>query len=324
MTTWNDLFEASPADGDEAKYGASKIRELKVAIREREELEHNFAVGVKPFHKAGKCAVFFSGTTTEINALSGMPEGSIAFDTTVGVLQRFNGSTWVTQILAHGQLTDLDVNVHPQYLHLTTVGQTITEDIAVTAGKTIDGRDISDDMSKFESLIKLETSSLALVFDSASKEIRRSVGSFVTDGFAERDIIHTTSADNPGPFQIDTVTATIITVVDVINDAADTSKVLVINVGFEDWSGSYSKNTTYGPETRDCFISAIGDTKTSNTGVLRGFVGITAADTMIQVVHANYSYSVPIGLTFPVRRGSYWKVTSKNTDMSSITRMQVG
>lgn len=323
MTTWDDLFEASPADDDEAKYGAAKMRELKAALSEREELEHNFKTGTKPFHKAGKCAVFYSGTTIEIAALTGMSEGSIAFDTTLGVLQRFDGNAWATQTMSHGKLTDLDADSHPQYLHLTTAGQTITENIAVTAGKTIDGRDISDDMGKLDTLVSLETDSLALVFDSGTKEIRRTAGSFVTDGFAEGDIIRTTSTDNPGPFYVASVTATIITVLEAISDATVTGKVFIMDIGFDDWAETYLANTEYGPEIRDCFISATGITA-EKTNYMRGYIGAASADTLIMTAYADDDDdNRPVGLCMPVKKGMYWKVTYTNITYTDITRMQV-
>ena len=93
--TWDDTFETSPADTDEAKYGATKIRQLKVAVREREELEHNFKAGTQPFHLAGKSSVLYAGTTAQINALSGMAEGAIVFDEDLKSWKRYSGAAWV-------------------------------------------------------------------------------------------------------------------------------------------------------------------------------------------------------------------------------------
>ncbi len=41
--TWIDTFEDVPADGDQIKFGAGKIRDLKEAIRERMQVDHEFA-----------------------------------------------------------------------------------------------------------------------------------------------------------------------------------------------------------------------------------------------------------------------------------------
>lgn len=96
MTTWDAGFEASPADGDEHKYGAQKIRELKAAISERLDLEHNFKAGGQPSHKAGLCAVVYYGTTTQINALSLPIAGGVAYDTTLAVWKVYvQGQGWV-------------------------------------------------------------------------------------------------------------------------------------------------------------------------------------------------------------------------------------
>lgn len=42
-TTWDASFEASPADGDDASLGASKIRQEKLAVRERIAVDHSIA-----------------------------------------------------------------------------------------------------------------------------------------------------------------------------------------------------------------------------------------------------------------------------------------
>jgi hypothetical protein len=144
MTTWNTAFEASPADTDEAKYGANKIRELKTAISERLELEMNFKAGTQPLLKAGICAVLYLGTTTEITALVDMSAGALAWDTDLKQLKRYSGSAWVVLDLDHGSLGGLTDDDHPDYLKLDKAGQTITEDVACDAGIKIDGVDISE------------------------------------------------------------------------------------------------------------------------------------------------------------------------------------
>ena len=78
--TWDANFEASPKDTDEAKYGAEKIRDLKLAISERLELEMNFKTGTQPLIKAGKAAVMFTGTTEEIASLTGMSVNALAWE----------------------------------------------------------------------------------------------------------------------------------------------------------------------------------------------------------------------------------------------------
>jgi len=142
--TWDTAFEAAPSDLDEAKYGATKIRQLKLAISERGELETNWKVGTQPFIKAGKAAVLFLGTTTEINALTGMSAGASAWDTSLKVFKRYSGAAWALLDLDHGQFSGLADDDHPQYLGLTKAGQNIAENLTMNTGKTIDGMDPSD------------------------------------------------------------------------------------------------------------------------------------------------------------------------------------
>lgn len=150
--TWDASFEASPADTDEAKYGATKIRQLKLAISERGELEFNWKAGTQPFVKAGKAAVVFVGTTTEIDALTGMAAGAYAWDTTLKVLKYYSDAGWVVLDIDHGALSGLGDDDHTQYLKLDKAGQTLAENLAVTDGKTIDGRDISVDGALLDTL----------------------------------------------------------------------------------------------------------------------------------------------------------------------------
>ena len=149
--TWDANFEASPKDPDEAKYGAAKIRELKLAISERLELEMNFKTGTQPLIKAGKAAVIYAGTTAEIAALTGMSVGALVWDTAISALRRYSTS-WDVLSARHGALLDLASDDHTQYLHLDKDGQRIQRSVAVTDSKTIDGRDLSVDGAKLDTL----------------------------------------------------------------------------------------------------------------------------------------------------------------------------
>jgi len=177
--TWDTAFEASPADTDEAKYGALKIRQLKVAISERGELELNWKTGTQPFGKAGKLAAVFHGTTTEINALTGMTTNSQAFDTTLNVPKRYTGSEWVAVSIDHGTFAGLSDDDHPQYLNLTKASQTLTENLLVTASKTIDGRDISADGIVLDAL----AAGTAVAFGSWVTKVAATSYLAATDGF---------------------------------------------------------------------------------------------------------------------------------------------
>lgn len=148
--TWDTAFEAAPADGDNASGGAGKFRELKLAISEREDIEHDFKSTGK--HRPGLCAILYVGTTVQIAALTGMPAGGLAWDTTLGVLKYYSGSAWVTVSWDHGLLTGLGDDDHTQYLHLDKEGQTLQHSILVTDLMTIDGRDISVDGATLDAL----------------------------------------------------------------------------------------------------------------------------------------------------------------------------
>jgi hypothetical protein len=63
------------------------------------------------------------------------------------------GDGWVALITTdHGALGGLADDDHPQYLKLNKEGQTLTENLIVTALKTIDGRDVSVDGAKLDTL----------------------------------------------------------------------------------------------------------------------------------------------------------------------------
>lgn len=148
--TWNATFEATPADTDEAKYGANKIRELKTAIQERMDIEHTFSNAATGAHILGRCGILYYGTTAAIAALSSPPAGSLAFDTTLNVIKYANGTAWVTPTLDHGALDGLTDDDHTRYISANKVGQTLEQNLDVTANITIDGRDLSVDGAKLD------------------------------------------------------------------------------------------------------------------------------------------------------------------------------
>ena len=70
-------------------------------LEETLDLEHIFPGVIGPpqtagQHRPGKVSVLFPGTTTEINALTGMSAGAMAFDTTLSVLKQYIGGAWTT------------------------------------------------------------------------------------------------------------------------------------------------------------------------------------------------------------------------------------
>ena len=94
MATWDANFEASPADGDERQYGANKIRELKVSVSDRLELEHNFKANSQPSHKAGIASIAYSGSTANIANLASPGVGGLAWDTTLKAFKIRSANTW--------------------------------------------------------------------------------------------------------------------------------------------------------------------------------------------------------------------------------------
>lgn len=96
--------ETAPAGTDSVSSGDDEIRDLKVAVRERLELEHqdmDSSAAIEAETAAGRhipgiVGVCFSGTTAQINALTGMGEGALAWDTTLSVLKRYSlsGTAW--------------------------------------------------------------------------------------------------------------------------------------------------------------------------------------------------------------------------------------
>lgn len=90
--------ETTPAGSEVKSLGDNRIRELKAQIRERLTTEHSTITGTggltELIHLPGKTSVLHYGTTTSINALTGMSQGAIAFDTTLGCFKAYNSSAW--------------------------------------------------------------------------------------------------------------------------------------------------------------------------------------------------------------------------------------
>lgn len=62
--TWDDSFEATPADGDDVSEGALRIRDTKKATSERLEIEHDFKASGK--HLPGKVTVLQVDTAANL------------------------------------------------------------------------------------------------------------------------------------------------------------------------------------------------------------------------------------------------------------------
>jgi len=157
MTVWDDAFEASPDDQDDFKYGASKIRELKGAISERLELEHNFKQGGSPSHKAGECAVCYVGNSSSIANLSGV-QGGIAFDTQLYAFKVYDSANgWVrrepfpagTKMLFAQQSAPagwtLDTTWHDRVLRVVNANGGATGGSWTISGLTVEGHALTID-----------------------------------------------------------------------------------------------------------------------------------------------------------------------------------
>ena len=99
MSNYTTAWDETLPPGSESKsLGDNRIKELKNQIRERLATEHSTIteeVGdAKLLHLPGKTSVLYYGTTDQINALTGMSEGALAFDTTIGALKIYTSSAW--------------------------------------------------------------------------------------------------------------------------------------------------------------------------------------------------------------------------------------
>lgn len=317
MALWDSNYSNTPLRGDERKYGARHLRELKLRLSERGELEHNFKAGTRPFHKAGLCTILFIGTTAEIAALASPTEGCVAYDTTLKGLKVYTSGVWTLLGSSHSALEGLTEDDHTQYFNLDKAGQIITKDLGLGAGVLINSVDITSIYSGLNSRFLVNTDMVDLSF--AGTEIRRhDGGSFITDGFALNDTIWSSNALNLGPFRITTLTATVLVVQGTITDHIASKAVLYkMREGFGAWGGTYAINTTYGPEAKDCFVSAVGmlildpyyesiNNKTS--GMLNVLVGTSSPPSTKRGTTAEQYFGRYAGLVVPVKAGEYWRV----------------
>jgi len=255
--TWSDKFEKTPSINDERKYGAQLIRELKEAIEEREELEHNFVDGTSPFHKAGLCPVVLLGTETEIDNFEDMTAGCLAFDTDKEVYKIYVGAAWVA--VASGSHSDLEglsdeeeeywIDDHPQYLNLYKPNQTLEESLDVDTGITIDGVDIGTLYASLDSLIDTIVTGVY----SFSGAVIEGSGAALTS-FAVGDVIWTTSPLNPGPFVVKSRTSTTLTLKDGTSLSSQTSiacALFTTRGHLGDWEGTYAENGWIVAEVED-------------------------------------------------------------------------
>jgi hypothetical protein len=109
MSTFGKTFsESTPLGSALANTLDTVIQDDKTALNERFELEHNAldssATGATTIensaaqgrHKPGNVSAVYIGTTAQIAALTGMYSGALAYDTTLGLLEIYNGTNWTT------------------------------------------------------------------------------------------------------------------------------------------------------------------------------------------------------------------------------------
>lgn len=315
MGVWDNDYEAVPSDLSVSDNGDDGIRSIKIETSLRMENEHNFKAGTTPYHKEGKCSVLFKGTTAEINALTGVPIGGVAYDNETKILKVYNGTAWISQIPAHSQLSGLSADDHTDYYNLTKIDQEIEESVGLEDLITVGGIDLSIDNAKIDSLLIKKSATLELDFDSAGKEIRRDDidGSFLDDGLIVGDVIESYSTNNPGPFTLQTVTDTVLTVVEDVVDESDVfTSLFTPRKGFDDYSAAFNNDSTYGPELRDCIVWAITGDDTANA-YLRGYSGNSAVSganiLRVACTRTSSRFGVMGVAAFPVRRSQYWKFT---------------
>lgn len=94
MTDWSANFEANPEDTDSANNGANEIRALKVMIRERGDLEHQWANSGNGTHRPGIAGVCYVGNTAQIANLANMAVGGLAWDTTLLCFKVREANAW--------------------------------------------------------------------------------------------------------------------------------------------------------------------------------------------------------------------------------------
>jgi len=108
--------------------------------------------------------------------------------------------------------------------------------ILVKEGFTFD----PDTREKFLNL-KASSGSLTVTFSNTSKTLTRTGGSFITDGFVVGGLITTTSSNNPGPFTITALTATVVTVAETVVD--ETAAVTINSADELSTGNGYTQDT---------------------------------------------------------------------------------
>ncbi len=115
--TWD---EATPAGSEARSLGDDRIRELKAQIRERLEdalVTSWSADPVAPKHSPGKVGIVYYGTTAQINALTGVTEGSIALDSSLGAFKVYISGSWTIPSIIWDNIW---VGGDPDHNHLST------------------------------------------------------------------------------------------------------------------------------------------------------------------------------------------------------------
>ena len=126
--------ETIPLDTEEVSLGASRIRSLTAAVQERMKIEHSWAATSSDGqHLPGKCGVVYYKTTAQIAALTSVPDGALAFDTTLKKWQVSASSNWVDLIQGKKRLvTSTTIALTLTEAHDLVLGDATTAAFAIT------------------------------------------------------------------------------------------------------------------------------------------------------------------------------------------------
>jgi len=309
-TTWDDSFDGVPIDLSRVLLGDDSIRDLKIAIRERLELEHNFATAKSPYHIAGKCSVVYVGTTQQIAdlmPLEGLGKGCIAFDITENVFKYFDGALWQEMKLAHGDTFSLTAHDHTQYLRLDATSQTLNKNLTIAKNVLIDGKQINVEGGKLDTLVIKKTSLASLFFDASESTILLPDSAVMP--FVIGDVIKSTTPLNTAKMPITSIAGGTITVSATLVEETATGILFVENRRLDKYITPGGPFNIRNLAVQDCFIIARSN----------DIVGIyTGTYTSLSLRSAGCA------CWCPVKSGEYWKVNYMLTGKTSPVIISLG
>lgn len=149
MSTWNTAFEALPPDVEDPSLGASRIRTLKSAIRERLIKEHkmDLSSGLSTedgFHLAGSAVAYHQAAApTQLpdasTALGATHKGRMWYDDTLKALKVWDGSAFqFAYPMVHSTSSKVGIGRDPTTYTLEAAGSiwAVAGDVRVDTGKS--------------------------------------------------------------------------------------------------------------------------------------------------------------------------------------------